>query len=322
MMDNKNWLPTASLKLLQFRSQCLQKIREFFHQKNILEVDTPLMSFASVTTPAIASITTNYSIDDRNYNLYLQTSPEFYMKRLLAAGSGPIFQICKAFRQGESGRVHNPEFTMLEWYRPGFNHHDLMDEMTEFFHLLLPIETVKRISYEELFKSELEINPHAASAKELALLAKKHDLTVFGNDEEDKDTWLDLLLSHCIEPNLQGLTFVYDFPVSKSALAKIRHDNYPVAERFEAYIDRVELANGFHELADGKEQHTRFEKELSERKQLGLPPIPIDYALLDALHAGFPDCAGVAVGIDRLIMIAAQQPSIANVMSFVTEVEY
>lgn len=312
------WQPTAKWQELQLRARILQQIRHFFHERNVLEVDTPLMAPSSVTSPAIESITTNYSINDTDYKLYLQTSPEFYMKRLLAAGSGAIYQICKAFRHGESGRLHNPEFTMLEWYRPGFDHHDLMTEMTELFQLLLPLESVTRISYEALFLNKLGINPHLATVNELMVIANQQGLT-YQNDE-DKDNWLNLLLTHCIEPTLSGLTFIYDFPASQAALAKIRQGIYPVAERFEAYIGSIELANGFHELADAKEQQARFEQELVERKQLGLAMVPIDYALLKALSSGFPDCAGVAVGIDRLIMLAAKQQSLASVMSFVTEI--
>lgn len=321
MTEPLSWQPTAPISQLRFRAQTIQTIRQFFLGRDVLEVDTPLLSPATIPDPAIASLRTQCFFSGGSNTLYLQTSPEFYMKRLLAADSGPIFQICKAFRDGEQGRMHNPEFTMLEWYRPGFDHHDLMNEVAELLQTVMKIKSVTKLSYAELFENFLAINPHRATADELAKLTLAQNIHVQGIEQDDKDSWLNLLLTHCIEPQLTDLTFIYDYPASQAALAKIRHDNDPVAERFEAYLDSTELANGFHELADADEQRTRFENDNKTRLEQGLAQVPIDQQLLAALHAGFPHCSGVALGIDRLVMLAAQQQAIADVMSFTTEVE-
>jgi len=243
------------------------------------------------------------------------------MKRLLAADSGPIYQICKAFRNyGESGRFHNPEFSMLEWYRPGFNHHDLMNEVDELLQYILQSETAEKLSYAELFMKYFDVNPHTITTKELKELALKlgtHEIQ--GISEHDKDAWLKILLMEHVEPQLgknKRPTFIYDFPASQAALAKIRSGNPAVAERFEVYINGVELANGFHELADAKEQRQRFEKNVEERRKLSYSEMPIDEYFLTALENNFPACAGVAVGLDRLFMLAMQAESIDKIISF------
>ena len=307
------WQPAASCQMLPQRAKVIQKIRQFFYQRNILEVDTPLLSPATIPDPSIASIKCQSS-------LYLQTSPEFCMKRLLAAGSGAIFQICKAFREGESGRLHNPEFTMLEWYQPGYDHHQLMKEVSLLIQTVMPVDVVNEYSYQQLFEKHLEINPHTATIDNLIQLAKAHDIEVTGIDNNDKDSWLNILLTHHIEPKLQGLTFIYDYPASQAALAKLRDcGDYQVAERFEAYIGSIELANGFHELCDADEQLQRFEDELQQRVSLGLPEVNIDHELIAALRYGMPACSGVAVGIDRLLMCVFGKDKLSDVMSFVVE---
>jgi lysyl-tRNA synthetase class 2 len=241
------------------------------------------------------------------------------MKRLLAANSGPIFQICKAFRDGESGRHHNPEFTLLEWYRPGYDHHQLMDEMDDLLREILHKGSAERISYEEVFQQFIGVSPHDATAESLMDCAKSLGLNEVENlDTTDRDDWLHLLMTHTIEPHIGSgnPTFVYDYPVSQSALARVRPGDPPVAERFEVYVEGVELANGFHELTDIGEQRSRFLSDLKKRQDLGLEPVPIDERLLAALDAGLPACAGVALGVDRLVALAAGAKGLAEVVAF------
>lgn len=320
-----NWRPTANIETLRLRAKLIAQIRNFFTSRGLLEVDTPLLCHSTVTDLHLHSFQTIYQGDDHSplADLYLQTSPEYAMKRLLAAGSGPIFQICKAFRNsGEHGRMHNPEFTMLEWYRPGFDHHDLMDEMNDLLQEILNTEPAERFSYAELFIKYVDSNPHTSTTNELKNKAQQLSINEIPNfDNENKDNWLFLLMSHIIEPQLgqSAPTFVYDFPSSQAALAKIRADNPPVAERFEVYYKGIELANGFHELTNANEQRKRFINDLALRKNLNYPAIPIDERFLAALEHGLPDCAGVALGTDRLIMLALNKENIAEILSFTTE---
>lgn len=300
--------------MLQFRAQIIKKIRDFFAQREVLEVDTPLLCRTTATDPHI------HSFEVKPIARYLQTSPEFAMKRLLAAGSGAIYQICKAFRDDEYGRLHNPEFTLLEWYRPGINHHALMDEVDALLQTILQTPTAERCSYQALFYHYLQINPHSATLDDLQHCAAANQVYLQGSSNH-RDAWLQLLLSHCIEPKL-GFTrpiFVYDFPASQAALARIRAGNPAVAERFEVYIKGVELANGYHELTNASEQRQRFQNDLAQRALLSYAWIPLDENLLTALEQNFPECAGVALGVDRLIMLAAQAASLAEVMSFTWE---
>lgn len=316
------WQPTADFATLRRRAAILQSVREFFTTRGVLEVETPLLSHTTVTDPHLHSFATQYQHADhaKSDTLYLQTSPEFAMKRLLAADSGPLFQICKAFRNhGESGRYHNPEFTLLEWYRPGFNHHDLMDEMDDLLQAILSTAPAKRISYAELFMQAIAIDPHHASAAQLKTRAQELGLSAITSIQTDnRDTWLQLIMSHYIEPQFPAsqVTFIYDFPVTQAALAQIRAGDPAVAERFEVYVGAIELANGFHELCDRVEQQQRFTNDLHQRRALGYTDVPIDHNLLDALQSGLPNCAGVALGIDRLIMLATEKNSIADVISF------
>ncbi len=242
------------------------------------------------------------------------------MKRLLAAGSGPIYQMCKVFRNGEAGHLHNPEFTMLEWYRPGFDHHQLIEEVAELVNSLLPEpRTVQKMSYAEVFEEWLEINPHDASIKELQSCAIKSGIESARQlDMPNRDSWLDLLLTHIIEPGLgrERLFFLYDYPAGQASLAKIREGSPAVAERFELYIDGIELANGFHELTHAASQRERFEKDLDQRSREGLTKLPMDEALLNALTSGIPNCAGVALGIDRLLMIISSTKQIEETLCF------
>jgi elongation factor P--(R)-beta-lysine ligase len=294
---------------LLLRAAVIAEIRQFFAERQVLEVETPILSAAATTDPYLQSFFTG--------QYYLQTSPEFAMKRLLAAGSGAIYQICKVFREEEQGRYHNPEFTMLEWYRPDFDHHQLMQEIDDLLQHVLQTTPAQKLTYAEIFEQYLQINPHTDSLNQLQKCAAEKNITSVGFTD-DKDTWLQLLMNHCIEPYLGQDTpvFLYDFPASQAALAKIRHDDPPVAERFEVYIQGMELANGFHELTDAQEQEQRFINDLQHRKQLGYPQIPYDQHLIAALKQGLPDCAGVALGVDRLIMIAANTTDISDIISF------
>lgn len=318
-----DWRPTASFENLRQRAEILACLRDFFAEHGVLEVETPLMASATVTDLHLASFQVpGAHCPPTNRPHYLQTSPEFAMKRLLAAGSGPIYQICKAFRKDEAGRFHNPEFTMLEWYRPDWDHHALMDEMDDLLALVLGTPSAERATYAELFERHFEGgNLHKATPEDLARLAETQGITVSDGDSLDRDTWLHLLWSHRVEPELgRGRpTFVMDFPASQAALARIRPatDQAPaVAERFEVYVEGVELANGFHELADAAEQRRRFEEDLAERKGQGLETPPMDERLLAALAAGLPDCAGVALGFDRLVMLALDSCHVQEVMAF------
>jgi lysyl-tRNA synthetase class 2 len=246
------------------------------------------------------------------------------MKRLLAAGSGSIYQVCKVFRDGELGRLHNPEFTMVEWYRVRFGHEALMDEVEALVrHLLdghLPLAASERLSYHEIFARHTGLEPHTATADDFARVAREQEIHIPADLKLHHDVaiWRDLLLTHLIEPRLgQGhLTFVYDYPASQAALARVRPGSPPLAERFELYVNGIELANGFHELADGAEQETRFERQQFARATRSLPPVPRDERLLAALEAGLPECSGVALGFDRLVMLATGARSIGEVLAF------
>ena len=324
-MERPAWRPSADLATLRLRAELLARIRAFFAARGVLEVETPMLSAAAITEPNLASFSTVYAGPGARYGqtLYLHTSPEFPMKRLLAAGSGCIYQIARVFRDGEAGRRHNPEFTLLEWYRVGFDHHRLMDEVAELVTELLAgrlaLAEPERLSYQELFQRHLDLNPHQARVAELAACAEVRGVPIPpGMPMDDADPWLDLLLTHGIEPKLgRGrLTFVYDYPASQAALARLRPGDPPAGERFELYVNGVELANGFHELGHAGEQRRRFEAENAARRALGLPVMPMDENLLAALEAGLPDCAGVALGFDRLAMLAAGKTALAEVLAF------
>ncbi len=309
--------------MLRARAAMLREIRGFFEQRGVLEVETPLLSRHANPDPALDNLRTRYRGPGAagGLELYLHTSPEFPMKRLLAAGCGPVFQICKAFRDGESGVLHNPEFSLLEWYRPGFDHHALMAEAEALLRRLLPERgAFERLTYGEAFGRFLGLDPHRADSARLRQCALEQGIV--GADALDLpgvDAWLDLLLSHCIEPKLgrPAPVFLYDYPASQAALARIRPGAPPLAERFEIYIDGVELANGFHELTDAEEQRRRFEAERAERAAQGRFQGPPDPWLLEALAQGpLPACAGVALGLDRLLMIRTGAKRIDQVLAF------
>ncbi|WP_423250075.1 elongation factor P--(R)-beta-lysine ligase [Vibrio mediterranei] len=314
------WQPTASVALLKKRAQIIHSIRDFFLSRNVMEVDTPAMSHATVTDIHLHTFQTEFVgpgyADGRK--LYFMTSPEFHMKRLLAAGSGSIYQINKAFRNEESGRYHNPEFTMLEWYREGFDHHQLMDEMDELLRMVLACDGAERMTYQQAFMTHLGVCPLVANMPELRTAAGSLGLSDIADKEQDRDTLLQLLFSMGVETKIgQDVpAFVYDFPASQAALAKVNPNDERVADRFEVYFKGIELANGFHELDNPNEQLARFEEDNRKRQQMGLPQQPIDYHLIDALKSGIPACAGVALGIDRLIMLALGAKHIDEVVAF------
>lgn len=306
------WQPSSSFENLKARANIISQIRNFFAERHVLEVETQLLSHATVSDPYVHGIPASH----QNKTLYLQTSPEYAMKRLLAAGSGSIYQICKAFRYGDVGQLHNPEFTMLEWYRVGFDHHDLMDEMDDLLQLVLKKDSAERMTCAETYEKFVGINPHLATLTELAKITKeKINIEL---ETTDRNTWLELLFTHCIEPHIgkEKPFFLYDFPVSQAALAKIRPENPPVASRFEVYFKGIELANGFHELQDASEQRKRFENDLAYRRQHQMPVSPLDENFLSALEHGMPECAGVALGVDRLIMLALGCHKISEIISF------
>lgn len=319
-MSNAMWMPSASMEQLKRRAAVLATIRQFFLKRNVLEVDTPAMSHATVTDVHLHTFKTQFVGPGyaEGKTLYLMTSPEFHMKRLLAAGSGAIYQICKSFRNEEAGRYHNPEFTMLEWYRPGFDHHNLMDEMEALLTLILSTPSAVKMTYQQAFLTVLGVCPLEASMAELKVVAAALGLSGIAEKEQDRDTLLQLLFSIGVEGNIgkEAPAFVYDFPASQAALAKINQQDPRVADRFEVYFKGIELANGFHELDNAQEQLARFEEDNHKRLEMGLSEQPIDHHLIAAIDAGFPACAGVALGIDRLIMLALKQDHIDKVTTF------
>jgi len=307
-----DWRPGAEMPTLRARAALLATVREFFAARTVLEVETPLLCCDTVTEPAVAS----YAITGEPRR-FLQTSPEYAMKRLLAAGSGPIFQISRAFRAGEAGPRHNPEFSLLEWYRPEFDHNQLMSEVAELVTACLGRPSYSKISYRELFREVLNIDPFTADVSQLRSVAGNSLDVSF--DSADRDLWLDLLLSHLIEPALveRGVCFVYDYPPSQAALARLGYsDGVEVGHRFELYVDGMELANGYFELTDARQQRLRFSEDNKRRLQAGLPILPLDERLLSALQSGLPECSGVALGLDRLLMCQLGKADIREVLAF------
>lgn len=312
-----DWQPTATLDALRHRARIVDQIRGFFAAREVLEVDTPALSAAAVSDPHLVPFTCEYRPEGGGLarRCFLQTSPEYPMKRLLAAGSGPIWQLCKVFRNGETGGRHNPEFSMLEWYRPGLDHHALMDEVDALVVLILGGQGSRRVTYAECFAELLDLDIHDCSDAELAKQGRER---CGFSGTLDRDGWLNLLFSHCIEPVLQEPTMVYGFPASQAALARVVEgdDRVPVAARFELFVQGMELANGYYELTDAAEQARRFEEDQRRREALGLSALPVDQRLVAALGIGLPDCAGVALGFDRLVMLARGTRLIDDVLAF------
>jgi len=321
---NGGELRGATAEALRLRARLLAQAREFFAQRGILEVETPLLSRGVVVDRHLDPPVCRYgSAAGGGEKLYLQTSPEAAMKRLLASGMGAIYQVAHAFREGERGRLHNPEFTIIEWYRPGLNHHELMDEVGALVSLLLPEHSKdggwEKLSYRQLFRDRLGIDPLECGAGELGQAAEKLGVELEGEfDWKDRDAWLDLLLSTRLQDDLgsERPVFVYDYPASQAALARLCPEEPRLAERFELYIAGIELCNGYHELLDAAEQRTRFEKANDQRRSDGREPLAPDERLLEALESGLPECSGVALGFDRLVMLALGADSIDEVLPF------
>lgn len=316
-----SWLPSASFETLRLRARLNATLRSFFDARGVVEVETPVMSVAGNTDPNIASFHLQFSgrTDGAPRTRWLRTSPEYPLKRLLAAGFGDCYELGRVFRDGEAGGRHNPEFTMLEWYRLGWDHMRLIDETAELVQSALALvgrtAALRRVSYHELYRERLGIDPATASIDELRAALGE---VVIDPSGLTRDDWLDLLMSHRLQPSFPAgqLLAVYDYPASQCALARVRHDATPVAERFELYLGPLELANGYHELADATEQGARFDSDLEVRQARGDLQPPRDERLLQALAAGLPTCAGVALGVDRLMMAMLGTGHIADVLAF------
>ncbi|MGI9250991.1 MAG: EF-P lysine aminoacylase EpmA [Pseudohongiellaceae bacterium] len=306
--------PASQINRLQARAQLLTMLRQFFAAREVLEVETPILGPTTGTDLYIDSFAVPINTGDKQTNYYLQTSPEFAMKRLLAEGSGPIYQIAKVFRADESSRLHNPEFTMLEWYRPGFTMEQLMTEVADLIATVVSDSGVNlpRYSYRQLFVEHLNIDPHTANAEQVATVAQQHlDIA----EPLDKTGYLQQLMALVIEPQLPEFCFVYNFPTEQCALAKIEQDEegITVSRRFELYGRGMELANGYQELTDATEQRNRFTADLNQRRATGRTQYPLDEKFLAALQS-LPDCAGVALGIDRLLMLTTGATTIDEIL--------
>ena len=309
------------------RSAILTQIRGFFQRKNVIEVETPSLSLGTVTDPFLDAFISKYnylSNSDINAStpLYMQTSPEFHMKRLLSSGYQCIYQICKAFRHEDFGHHHNPEFTILEWYRLGYDQHNLIAEVDELLSTVLGTEPCDKITYQTLFLKSVNVDPLSTNFVELYDVILKHDKGAeWLFESQDCDLLLQFIFSEIIEVSIGKSVpcFVYNFPIEQASLAKVCPSDSRVAQRFECYYKGVELANGFNELTDVEIQEARFVKDNKKRQQLGLPEREIDRNFIDALHLGLPQCSGVALGIDRLMMIALDKSSIEDVITFPIE---
>jgi len=312
-INKENWQPSASIENLRKRAAIIAKIRNFFNTRNYLEVETPIMARFGISDPYLANIKARF----RNQSYCLQTSPEYHMKRLLAAGSGAIYQLARVFRDDELGRWHNPEFTMLEWYQPGINHHQLIDEVDLLLQEVLVSAPLIKKTYQQAFLEICDFDPITASVDQLKQIVASYELgNVLPDIEEDRDQYLFLLMSHVIEPGLSkesSPVAIYNFPISQAALAQV---NNGFAERFEIYYCGVELANGFHELTDPSLQRVRFEQDNAIRKAQGFEQCSIDEYLIEALEQGIPPCSGVALGLERLLALALNEPSISKVLAF------
>jgi len=314
-----DWAPAARIATLELRAAMLRAAREYFAATRALEVDTPTLGAAAVTDIHLASIQARANGQRR----FLHTSPEYAMKRLLAAGCGDIWQICKVYRDGESGRWHNPEFTLIEWYRLGLDHHALMSDVERLIAAMLPPsrasshsgERAERLSYHDAMQLHAGIDPFQDATPMFIAKLDSAGIDVPQDLHQDRDACLDLIMSTLVGPRLghERLCFIYDYPASQAALARLRG---PVASRFEAYLDGIELANGFHELTAPAEQRARFLSDARERERRGLPPMPMDERFLAALEQGLPECSGVALGFDRLVMCASGARHIDEVLAF------
>ena len=320
-----DWQPSAGFEALRLRAAVNATLRSFLDQRGVLEVETPVMSMAGNTEPNIASFSLAFTgrTEGGPRTRWLRTSPEYPLKRLLAAGLGDCYELGRVFRDGEAGGRHNPEFTMLEWYRVGWDHHRLVDEVADLINAALALvgrrATLVRTTYRDLYIDRLGVDPMTATTAELRAALGDVAIDPAGLGRDD---WLDLLMTHRLQPDFAPDTMlaVVDYPATQCALARIRAGDAttghpPVAERFELYLGPLELANGYHELAEPAEQAARFERDAAVRQSRGDPVPPRDERLLEALRT-LPDCAGVALGVDRLMMSLMRTPRIADVLAF------
>lgn len=316
------WQPSASMDAIKARAKLNRVIRDFFAERQVLEVETPLLCRSTATDPHLRS----FAVPAGRDTFYLQTSPEFCMKRLLAAGSGPIYQLCKAFRYEESGRHHNPEFTLLEWYQPGWSLEQLVQEVEDLVLTCaaafgMDTKPIPRFTYRQVFENVLGVDPHTATHEALLASAQQNINGDFA--DLDRNGLLDLLMSHLVEPTLPETgAFVLDFPASQAALAQKKQlqDGAWVAQRAELYLAGMEIANGYQELVDAGEQRARFAADLQYRRQHGLDELPMPEALLQALEAGLPVSAGVALGVDRLLMAVTAISILPDALGFPSEI--
>lgn len=317
-----SWQPSCSIELIQIRAKLLRDIREYFYAQNVLEVETPALCQTIGTDPYLDFFSTRLDPGGKD-TLYLQTSPEFAMKRLLAANIGSIYQITKAFRKGESGRLHNPEFSMLEWYRVGFNLEQLMDDVELLLGQFLPAEQfpekTERIKYADIFKRYTGLNALQFDRSEYQSAAESLGFPEAGDICKDEHvTWLDFLFSHSVQKHLgkDSLCMVYDYPACLPSLARTHATNPLVVERVEVFLQGIELGNGYYELSDMAEQRVRFQREVSLRETNGAEKVSIDERMLAALQHGLPDCSGIALGLDRLLMVLSQKKNLDEVLAF------
>ena len=315
MANPDSWQPAASIEVIKLRAALYQKIRDFMRQRDILEVDTPVLSHHGSTDPYIQSLHAVSSMaTEKQTTLYLHTSPEFCMKRLLAAGSESIYQIAHVFRDEESGKRHITEFSMLEWYRTGFDYYQLMDEVAELLiNLGLPVPD--RMTYADAFKKALQLNPHTVGLDELRGIANQHG---WKTDSDDRHELLDFVFSSVVLKRVlsEKPLIIHDYPECMAALSTIKPGSQPISERFELFIGGMEIANGFNELIDAGEQRARFEADLVKRRSVMMDEPSIDEHFLSALNAGLPKCAGVALGLDRLLMVLSKTDNINKVSTF------
>ena len=316
--------PTTTIETLQARARILNRLRQFFDSRGFFEVETPLLSRDIVVDRYLEPIPVDAvrvldGADDSDPPFWLQTSPEFAMKRLIAAGAKRIYQITHAFRGSESGQHHNPEFTMLEWYRVGDSQGTAIELLGELASQMLNRNHFKAVSYRQAFIDLAGVDPLLADVDRMQDAARRNGVDIEGlRSESDPDFWRHLLLTHVVEPNLGHgpPQIVYDWPASQSALAIVRDESPPVAERFELFVDGIELANGYHELLDPDELCRRNRRTNELRILDGRSTLPESSRLLDAMEAGLPDCCGVALGVDRLVMLALDKTSIHDIMAF------
>ena len=315
MTDQITWTPTSSRDNILKRAEMLQTIREFMGYHGVLEVETPILCKTTVTDPHIESLSTKIHIGENQSgnSYYLQTSPEYAMKRLLASGIGPIYQVSRVFRDMETSRVHNPEFTLLEWYQPGYDHHMMMKEVEELFSKF-GFKQCDYYSYTEIFKNHTDMDPHLASECELLKLSNSLGLHA---DNHDRAFLLDFIFNKEIASNMNSNipVFIFDYPECMSALARLSGAP-PHAERFEVYINGIEIANGYNELCNPNEQKKRFELNRDYRQQNGKQDHEIDMRFINALEHGLPACAGVAIGLDRFLMVITDSDTIRDVLTF------